>query len=45
MRRHSEGKKPLTDFFGRWPEPKELNRIEKELVAERKKAKMRDVEF
>lgn len=38
-------KKPLTDFFGKWPEPKELDMIEKELEKERKKAKMRDVEF
>lgn len=38
-------KKPLMAFFGKWPEPKELDRIEKELVGERKKAKMRGVEF
>ena len=38
-------KKPLTDFFGKWPEPKELDRIEKELVRERKRAKMRDADF
>ncbi len=38
-------KKPLTEFFGKWPEPKELNRIEKELEEERKRAKTRDVEF
>jgi len=41
----SKEKKPLTDFFGKWPEPKELNRIEKELETERKKAKMRAVDF
>lgn len=38
-------KKPLTDFFGKWPVKGELNKIEKELVRERKKAMMRDVDF
>ncbi|MBI2970962.1 MAG: antitoxin VapB family protein [Candidatus Aenigmarchaeota archaeon] len=38
-------RKPLTAFFGKWPDPKELNRIEKDLDKERKKAKLRDVEF
>ena len=38
-------RKPLSAFLGKWPVPGELDRIEKELKRERKKAKMRDVEF
>ena len=38
-------KKPLSEFFGKWPEPKELDKIEKELKKERKKARPREVEF
>lgn len=38
-------KKPLTDFFGKWPVKGELDRIEKELKQERKKARMRSVGF
>lgn len=41
----SREKKPLKDFFGKWPVPRELNKIEKELERERKRAKMRDVEL
>ncbi len=38
-------KKPLTDFFGKWPVKGELDRIEKELKQERKKARMRSAGF
>ncbi len=38
-------KKPLTDFFGKWPVKGELDRIEKELEREKKKSKMRNVDF
>lgn len=39
-------RKPLTAFFGKWPgTKKELDRIEAELAAEKKKAKTRDVAF
>lgn len=38
-------RKPLTSFFGAWPDKKEVDRIEKELEKERKRAKIRDVEF
>lgn len=41
----SREKKPLKDFFGKWPVPRELNKIEKELERERKRAKMRNVEL
>ena len=38
-------RKPLSAFLGKWPDPKELDRIKKELEKERKRAKTRDVEF
>ena len=38
-------KKPLTEFFGKWPVKGELDKIEKELERERKKARMQDVDF
>ena len=38
-------KKPLKEFFGKWPEPKELDKIKKDIETSRKKAKMRDVKF
>jgi len=39
-------KKPLTEFFGKWPGPKEeLDKIEKGIYLRRRKAKMRSVEF
>jgi len=41
----SKEKRPLIDFFSKWPEPKELNRIEKEIEKEKKRAKMQDVDF
>lgn len=45
MKMARKERKPLSAFLGMWPVPGELDRIEKELKKERKKAKMRDVEF
>jgi len=41
-----ERKKNLMKFFGAWPGPKkELDKIEKIIYEDRKKAKTRDVKF
>lgn len=39
-------KKPLSEFFGKWPGPKEeLDDIQKTLVEHRKRFKLRKVDF
>ena len=38
-------RKPLSAYLGKWSDPKDLDRIKKELESERKRAKTRDVEF
>ncbi len=42
----TEKKKTILDFFGKWPgDKKELDKIEKRIYEDRKKAKLRELKF